>query len=150
MRHALAALAAVAAIAAIVLSASPLWADPPPQLPGRTPGKPMSPAEFATYATGRTLSYAADGTVWGKEQYLPDRQVMWAFTGKDCQFGQWYPQGNAVCFVYEGDAEPKCWNFYMGPRGLIAALIGSDDFTPLSEVGQSSQPLDCQGPQVGA
>ena len=131
------------------LLAAPLLADPPP-LARQPPGKPLTPAEFATYAVGRTLSYASDGTVWGQEQYLPGHQVMWAFTGEDCQFGQWYPQGNAVCFVYEGDESPKCWNFYMGPRGLIAELIGSDGLTPLSEVGQSSQPLECSGPQVGA
>ena len=132
-------------LALLFLLAAPALADPPQDLPG----KPLTPAEFGSYATGRTLAYAADGTVWGQEQYLANRQVMWAFTGQDCQFGQWYPQGNAVCFIYEGDEEPKCWNFYMGPRGLIAQLIGSD-VTPLSEVGQSSEPLECQGPQVGA
>ena len=132
-------------IYALMLLASPAFADPPPQLPGR----PLTPAEFSNYAVGRTLSYAADGTIWGQEQYLTNRQVMWAFTGEECRFGQWYPQGNAVCFVYEGDDAPKCWNFYMGSGGLIAELIGSDGLTPLSEVGQSSQPLECQGPQVG-
>ena len=130
---------------ALLLLASPAVADPPLRLPG----KPLTPAEFATYAVGRTLSYAADGAIWGQEQYLPDHQVMWTFTGEDCQFGRWYPQGNAVCFVYEGDDQPKCWNFYLGASGLIAELIGSDGFTPLAEVGQSNQPLECQGPQVG-
>ena len=125
--------------------ATSLRADPPP-----LPGTPMTPSEFSAYAVGRTLSCAADGAIWGQEHYLPNRQVMWAFTGEDCKFGQWYPEGNAVCFVYEGDDEPKCWNFYMGSRGLIAALIGSEGSTPLAEVGQSSQPMDCQGPQVGA
>ena len=131
----------------LVLLATPtaLLADPPPQLPG----KPMTPAEFATYAIGRTLSYAADGAVWGQEQYLPDHRVRWAFSGQDCQYGQWYAQGNAVCFVYEGDPDPKCWNFYLGHQGLIAALISADGYSPLSEVGQSSQPLECQGPLVG-
>lgn len=133
----------------LILCATPLLADPPPQS-GALPGKPLTPAEFSSYAVGRTLSYAADGTIWGQEQYLAGHQVMWAFTGEQCQFGQWYPQGNAVCFVYEGDDTPKCWNFYLGPRGLIAALIGSDGLTPLSEVGQSTQPLECAGPKVGA
>jgi len=133
--------------ACVLLSqlATPLHADSPLQLPG----KPMTPAEFSAYAVGRTLSYAADGMIWGQEQYLPNRQVLWAFTGQDCQFGQWYSQDNAVCFVYEGDDEPKCWNFFMGARGLIAELIG-DGLSPLAEVGQSNQPLECQGPQVGA
>lgn len=133
----------------LVLCATPLLADPPP-LTGAPRGKPLTPGEFSSYAVGRTLSYAADGTIWGQEQYLPGNQVMWAFTGEQCQFGQWYPQGNAVCFVYEGDETPKCWNFYLGPRGLIAELIGSDGLTPLSEVGQSSQPMECGGPKVGA
>lgn len=149
MRHAL----TLALILAATCAASLARADPPPltQMQTQTPpGKPMTPDEFSAYATGHTLAYAADGAVWGQEQYLPDRSVMWAFTGQECQFGQWYPEGNAVCFIYEGDPEPKCWSFYLGPNGLIAELLGEGGFTPLSEVGQSSQPLECQGPQVGA
>ena len=139
-----------------VLAATPLLADPPPMpraltvAPSQPPSRPMTPSDFAAYAVGRTLSYASGGEVWGQEQYLANHRVMWAFTGQDCQFGSWYPQGDAVCFVYEGDETPKCWNFFMGPGGLIAELIGDNSFTPLSEVGQSSHPLECQGPQVGA
>ena len=133
----------------LILCATPLLADPPPrQIP--PPGTPMTPNEFSTYSVGRTLSYAAGGTIWGQEQYLPDHQVMWAFTGEQCQYGQWYPDGNAVCFVYEGDDAPKCWNFFLGPTGLIAEFIGSEGLTPLSEVGQSTQPMECAGPKVGA
>ena len=140
------------ALLALLVTATPLWADPPSRTQPQSllAGTPMTPSEFSVYAIGRTLSYAANGVVWGQEQYLANNRVMWAFTGQDCQFGQWYPQGNAVCFVYEGDETPKCWNFYMGPRGLIAELIGDSDGTPLSEVGNSSQTLDCQGPQVGS
>ncbi|MBC7737120.1 MAG: hypothetical protein H7245_07840, partial [Candidatus Saccharibacteria bacterium] len=76
------------AVALILLGhlATPLRADTP-----ALPGTPMTPAEFSAYAVGRTLSYAADGAVWGQEQYLANRQVMWAFTGEECKFGQWYP-----------------------------------------------------------
>ena len=140
------------ALLAHVVTATPLWADPPPVMGpmSQSPGIPLMPSEFSAYAVGRTLSYAANGVIWGQEQYLADNRVIWAFTGQDCQRGQWFPQGNAVCFVYDGDEAPKCWNFYMGPRGLIAKLIGDSESTPLSEVGSSNQTLVCQGPQVGA
>ena len=45
---------------------------------------PMTAAEFDAYATGKTLTYARDGAVWGAEQYLPDRKVVWAFTAEEC------------------------------------------------------------------
>lgn len=140
------------ALLAAILAATPLWADPPQMSRPSAPplGVPLTPSEFSAYAVGRTLSYAANGEVWGQEQYLADNQVMWAFTGQDCQFGQWYPQGNAICFVYAGDDIPKCWNFYLGAGGLIAELIGDTSATPLSEVGKSTEPLECAGPMIGA
>ncbi len=43
---------------------------------------PMTAAEFEAYATGKTLTYAVGGEVYGAEQYLPGRRVLWAFKGR--------------------------------------------------------------------
>lgn len=110
---------------------------------------PMSAAEFEAYATGKTLTYARDGAVWGAEQYLPGRKVVWAFTAEECRDGYWYGEGEEICFVYEGKSAPQCWLFYRGAGGLLAQFADDPAEQPLSEVAQSAGPLGCAGPDVG-
>jgi hypothetical protein len=111
---------------------------------------PMSAAEFEAYATGKTLSYAEGTVVWGSEQYLPGRKVIWAFSKDMCQYGRWYEDKGGICFVYDGDVTPKCWHFFKGRTGLKAQFISEAPITELSEVKQSATPLSCPGPDVGA
>ena len=110
---------------------------------------PMSAAEFEAYSTGRTLTYAESGVIYGIEEYLPGRRVRWAFTDDECREGYWYEDGTAICFVYENNTTPQCWNFSRGERGLIARFLGSDNGRELYEARQSDQPLMCLGPDVG-
>ena len=131
-------------VVAFALLALPALADPPTA----NFGTPLSAGEFDGYATGKTLTYASGGTVWGSEQYLPGHRVLWAFTGQPCESGQWFAQNDAICFVYENNPGPNCWHFYHGPAGLIAAFIGQGG-NVLSEVGQSAVPMQCPGPDVG-
>ncbi len=137
---------------ALALIPLPALADPPQAMPG-TPqamlGTPLTASEFDTYATGKTLLYAEGGAAWGQEQYLPDRRVLWAFTGQPCEYGIWYPDKGAICFVYEGKPDPNCWQFYHGTQGLVAQFLSGDGSGLLSEVGQTTAPMNCPGPQVG-
>ena len=110
---------------------------------------PMTGAEFDAYATGKTLSYAQDGVVWGSEQYLPGRKVVWAFTEDDCQYGRWFEDRGNICFLYDNDPEAQCWKFFREASGLRAIFMGADGGTSLSEVAQSTKPLNCPGPDVG-
>ena len=110
---------------------------------------PMTAAEFEAYATGKTLTYARDGVIWGAEQYLKDRRVMWAFTEDECRTGYWYAQDAEICFVYEDRADPQCWLFYRASGGISAHYVGDDAGTPLAEVAQSTGPLSCAGPDLG-
>lgn len=118
---------------------SPVWAEE---------GKPLTAEEFEAYVTGKTLSYADQNGVWGTEQYLPNRRVVWAFTEDICQYGTWYQQGEQICFVYDDTPDPQCWTFWRGETGL-KALFAGDSATQLSEVQQSDEPLACPGPDVG-
>lgn len=136
---------------AALLTVLPLcaWADPPTA----NLGPPMTAAEFEAYAVGKTLTYGADGTVWGQEEYLPGRQVVWAFTDQPCEYGTWQEVdapdwGPMICFVYEDKPDQNCWQFFHGGAGLIARYVGGGD-TSLSEVAQSDQPMNCPGPKVG-
>ena len=133
---------------ALALLPTSLLADPPHFSPNLTLGTPLSAAEFDAYATGKTLHYAKGGVVWGSEQYLPGHQVLWAYTDQPCEFGQWYENDRAICFVYEGKEVPNCWYFYLGATGLIARFAGGSG--SLSEVDQTPEPMNCPGPQIGA
>jgi hypothetical protein len=109
----------------------------------------MTGAEFEAYATGKTLTYAAQGQIYGVEQYLPGRRVRWAFIDDTCRIGTWYEAQEQICFVYEHDATPQCWTFHLGASGLTARFVTDPPGTELTEVGQSPDPLACAGPDVG-
>lgn len=123
----------------------------PPAAETLTPAAdaPMTASEFEAYATGKTLSFAEGGTVWGSEQYLPGRRVIWAFTEEECQYGHWYEDQGNICFVYDDNPAPQCWRFFREADGLRALFMGAEGGTSLSEVAQSTEPLSCPGPEVG-
>ncbi len=109
----------------------------------------MTADEFESYVTGKTLTYARDGLVWGTEQYLPDRKVVWAFTADECREGIWYEDQGAICFVYEDDGLPQCWDFFLQANGLSARFLSDPESLPLSEVEQTEGPMPCAGPDIG-
>lgn len=130
---------------ALFTSAAPVLAETAPLAP---PATPMTAAAFEAYVTGKTLTYAQGGTVYGTEQYKPDRKVVWAFTEDECREGYWFEKGPQICFVYEDPNDPQCWLFFMGNAGMKAQFVG-DGGGDLSEVAQSAGPMACMGPQVG-
>jgi hypothetical protein len=109
---------------------------------------PLSGAEFEAYTTGKTLTFASQGQVYGAEQYLPGRRVKWAFTEDICREGTWYEDAGQICFVYDYDPTPQCWIFWQD-GGLRARFVSTDSGTELHEVSQSTGPLPCAGPEVG-
>ena len=112
-------------------------------------GKPLTAPEFDAFVTGRTLTYADEGQVYGTEEYRKDRKVIWAFTESECREGYWYPQDEQICYVYEDPNDPQCWLFFKGIKGLQAQFMGPGGGPSLSEVEQSTGPMRCAGPDVG-
>lgn len=110
---------------------------------------PMSAAEFDAYVTGRTLSYGVGGEVYGAEEYRPGRHVTWSFLDGQCEDGRWYPEGDAICFVYDFEPDPHCWRFFREPEGLRAEFLGEGGLSSLYEVGEAETGLGCVGPDVG-
>ena len=146
MRHCLT--LAFLAFAAPALAETP----PPSSLVPPTfapPGAPMTAAAFEAYVSGKILTYALDGMVYGTEQYKAGRKVVWAFTEDECRQGYWYEQGPQICFVYEDPDDPQCWLFFMGSAGMKAAFMGDGLGADLSEVAQTAGPMGCMGPQIG-
>ena len=107
----------------------------------------MSPAEFEAWSTGRTLDYYIDGSLWGSEMHLAGRATLDADVGGVCRTGLWYPQGDAICFVYDDSPGPYCWRFLKDGDQVRA------EFTGEMEAGQilvtlSDAPIPC-APGVG-
>ncbi len=121
-----------------VFLAAPAFAQPP-----------MTAEEFDAYATGKTLDYISGGEIFGREVYLPGRQVRWAFSGEECKLGRWFPQDEKICFLYDGDPEAKCWTIWPEGDGLAASYMTDTPDIPPREVRQTDEPLACPGPDVG-
>ena len=109
----------------------------------------LGPEAFERYTTGKTLTYSTEGMVYGAEQYLPNRRVIWAFVGKPCKYGTWYPRDEEICFVYDTDPDAHCWTFFQTGSGLRAQFSGDPPGAALVELAQSTDPLVCPGPDVG-
>lgn len=71
----------------------------------------LDAATFQELTEGRSFLYLDSGQPYGAEEYLPNRQVRWSFLNGQCVAGFWYPQEDAICFVYEGLDGPQCWHF---------------------------------------
>ncbi|MCF8510317.1 MAG: hypothetical protein K9G43_02620 [Rhodobacteraceae bacterium] len=108
---------------------------------------PLSAEAFEARTTGRTMTYADDGQVWGREQYLSDRRVIWAFEGEECKRGIWDEvQPGLICFAYE-DApdDTECWHFFDREGRLFAQLEHDTDAMSLAAVDETAKGLVCGG-----
>jgi hypothetical protein len=66
---------AAAVLTALLASALPVLAE-----------GPVTADQFEAHVTGKTLTYARGGAIFGIEQYLPGRKVRWQFTADTCQY----------------------------------------------------------------
>ena len=115
-------------------------------LPAQTP---LTAEEFEAHVTGKTVTYQQQHSVFGIEEYLPDRKVRWSVASGDCQYGSWYPEDSYICFVYEYDPVPHCWTFWKEGGALVAQSDTGLPGLELHETDRSDTPLACPGPDVG-
>jgi hypothetical protein len=109
----------------------------------------MSPEEFDTWSTGKTLAYSVDGVIYGSEAYFPDRKVRDADTGGPCLDGSWYADGDAVCFVYPARDGTHCWRYWREGEAVFAKSVAADPPDTPQRVTVADAPLACPGPDVG-
>jgi hypothetical protein len=110
---------------------------------------PLTAEEFAAHVTGKTITYQQSGSIFGIEEYLPDRKVRWSVAPDECQYGSWYAQDRFICFVYEYDPVPHCWTFWKEGEALVALADTGLQGQELYEADRSDTPLSCPGPDVG-
>lgn len=108
---------------------------------------PLSAAEFEARTTGRTMTYAREGRVWGREQYLSDHKVIWAFEGEACKYGVWSEAApGLICFSYDdAPQDVECWRFYNRPDGLFAQSELAPEDGMLAAMVESDKGMTCGG-----
>ena len=124
---------------ALFLLAAPALAEPP-----------LTAEEFDALTLGRTMTWAEFGQVYGVEAYLPGRRVRWTLVGGDCKLGHWYPDGALICFRYEDDPAPDCWEITRSGPDLLARFTANPPEAEPVVVRETAEPLACFGPEVGA
>lgn len=110
----------------------------------------LTAEEFDALTLGRTMTWSEFGQVYGVEQYLPDHRVRWTELGDDCKLGHWYQEGDAICFLYEDDPTPACWQVSLSDSGMRAHLITDPPETEPVQVLETTESMPCFGPEVGA
>lgn len=118
-------------LAAVI--AAPLWAQ--------DSSRPLSASEFEALTTGHVMSHAEKGSIYGAEEYLPGRRVIWK-DADGCLSGHWQESGGLICFDYEGSSERWCWSYVQQGEGLVARLMG-DAKAPPVELRPTLAPLSC-------
>ncbi|KIT17708.1 hypothetical protein [Jannaschia aquimarina] len=111
----------------------------------------VSGAEFERMVTGKTFYFDRFGRPFGAEQYFEDKRVIWAFEGGQCQRGIWFEnRSGQICFVYDGDPAPQCWDFIEMPSGdFHARADGADPSEDLVTSNVDTGDLDCPLPDLG-
>ena len=111
----------------------------------------VSPQEFQRMSEGKTMYFSRGGRFYGAEQFYTRRRSLWQFADGECDHGEWYAEGDYICFVYEQNPGPQCWHFLRrGPNRFAARAEGtSEEFDILLE-NVDEKPLDCKGPAIGA
>jgi len=105
---------------------------------------PMTAEEFEARVEGRTLTFEADGQPYGIERYMADRRVLWSVFDDHCAIGSWYPDGEAICFVYDtAPDDPQCWFVYLEDDRLRTVLVDDPFGTPLYEARESAEEMIC-------
>lgn len=107
--------------------------------------------EFEAMVAGNTLRFDRFGEAFGAEQYFPDKRVIWAFEGGQCQRGIWFENtAGQICFVYDSAPTPQCWLFLEMPGGAFhARSVGDPPTDDLVTRGVDQEPLDCPLPDLG-
>ncbi|MBZ4022703.1 hypothetical protein CKO11_09560 [Rhodobacter sp. TJ_12] len=113
-------------------------------------GPPLSAEQFDALTLGKTITYSADGAVYGIEEYRPGRRVVWAFSEGNCQEGDWFAMGDQICFDYHmPEVGLQCWTFHQRGDDLVAWFEGDRAGEPLVSLRESPAPLNCPGPEIG-
>ncbi|MGR3491934.1 MAG: hypothetical protein ACU0DW_07720 [Shimia sp.] len=114
-------------------------------------GELLTALEYELLSRDRILAYSrGDGVPYGWELHFPGRRVLWTLGDGECKSGTWRADGQAICFLYDGETQSHCWLYQQGEDGLTASLLGGVAPIEGYRVTIWDGALDCPGPAPGS
>ncbi|WP_143535583.1 hypothetical protein [Roseisalinus antarcticus] len=106
---------------------------------------PLDAEAFDAITQGRTLTFLVDGAPYGIERYMADRRVLWSFLDGQCALGEWYPQDDSICFLYDIDPEaPQCWEVFKDGDGLRTVFTEDPDRPAIYRAREGDEEMICE------
>jgi len=104
---------------------------------------------FDALLEGQTVTFVApDGFTTAQEAYHPGRRVTWLHSADTCRKGRWYPQGEQICFLYEGSDTPSC-TIFSHNNGTFVSYHYEADFAWTS-IAVTTEPIACTTDFLGS
>lgn len=104
---------------------------------------PLTAEAFEKFVEGRTMDTFDQTGRYGVETFLPGRRAIWR-DANQCLEGTWRPQGDQICFDYQGDPTPYCWTYHDRGGWLMAWLDGDQSTDPIT-LHPSTDLVTCEG-----
>jgi hypothetical protein len=120
-----------------LMLAGPTLADAPEADP------PMSLDAFEAFVEGRTMDTHDQTGRYGVETFLSGRRAIWR-DADQCLEGHWRPEGDRICFDYQGIDTPFCWTYHDRGGWLMAWLDGDRSGAPIM-LYPSEEVVTCEG-----
>lgn len=104
---------------------------------------PLRAEAFERFVEGRTRDTFDQTGRYGVETFLPGRRAIWR-DADQCLEGTWRPQGELICFDYQGVATPYCWTYHDRDGWLMAWLDGDRGTEPII-LYPAKEVVTCEG-----
>lgn len=112
-------------------------------LPQPAADPPMTAETFERFVEGRTMDTHDRTGRYGVETFLPGRRAIWR-DAEQCLEGKWRPQGDLICFDYQGVDTPFCWTYHDRGGWLLAWLDGNRAGAPIM-LYPAEEVVTCEG-----
>jgi hypothetical protein len=104
---------------------------------------PLTAGAFEAFVTGKTFDTHDSTGRYGVETFLPGRRAIWRDPSQ-CMEGTWRPQGDQICFDYQGEPFPYCWTYHDRGDWLEAWLDGDRGTEPI-KLYPAKEVVTCEG-----
>ncbi len=104
---------------------------------------PLAADAFERFVEGRTMDTYDQTGRYGVETFLPGRRAIWR-DADQCLEGKWRPQGEMICFDYQGVDTSYCWTYHDRDGWLMAWLDGDRKSEPIM-LYPAKEVVTCEG-----